>query len=119
MTAGSRLKRLLRSLKEPCSTFVHLIVFWINVIDGTIRRRKTVIDLPHQFRPAVTTYPYAGRMNDQQWLDEIQWQDKQQPQESIEGEEVYTVTMADFLTMPLVNFLELATVDPAVKALLN
>jgi hypothetical protein len=39
--------------------------------------------------------------------------------ESIVGEAVYTIYMADLLKMPDVNFNEVAVVDGHVRALLN
>jgi hypothetical protein len=58
-------------------------------------------------------------MNDTDWFHDIQWQDLKQPTEDIRGEAMYTVFMADFLRMPYVDFRELATLDPAIRALLN
>lgn len=58
-------------------------------------------------------------MNNIDWFHDIQWQDLKQPPEDVRGETMYTVYMADFLRMPYVDFRELATLDPAINALLN
>jgi hypothetical protein len=58
-------------------------------------------------------------MNELEWLNDIQWQDLEKPTGSIDGETFYTVYMADFLRMPALDFVDLATIDPSIKALLN
>ena len=58
-------------------------------------------------------------MNDQSWINEIDWQIFESPA-TLEGdEEVYTLKMRDFLQMPNVDFMELAAYDPEIRALLN
>ena len=58
-------------------------------------------------------------MNDQSWIGDIQWQDAAGPSDSIEGEEIYTLTMGDFLKMPEVDFRELVNFDSHLRSLLN
>ncbi len=41
------------------------------------------------------------------------------PQQGMEGEEIYTLSMGDFLKMPEVDFAELVRFDPHLRSLLN
>ena len=58
-------------------------------------------------------------MQEQNWMSEIHRQDRQVPTQDVGSEPMYTVYLRDFLRMPDVNFLELAVIDPAIRALLN
>lgn len=58
-------------------------------------------------------------MNDKSWIDDIQWQDGMGPSGGEVGEEIYTLTMGDFLKMPDVDFRELIKFDPHLRSLLN
>lgn len=58
-------------------------------------------------------------MNDQSWINDIQWDDDVMPVEPVGDEEIYTLQMADFLRMPDVDFKELASFDPHIRALMN
>ncbi len=64
---------------------------------------------------AHNSYP----MNDQSWIHEIQSQDAVGPSDGVKGEEVYTLTMGDFLQMPDVDFRQLINLDPHLRSLLN
>jgi hypothetical protein len=57
--------------------------------------------------------------NNLEWANEFNCQDLKQPLTSMEGEQVYTLRMEDFLKMPEVNFVELAMIDPHLRALMN
>ncbi len=58
-------------------------------------------------------------MNNHDWINDLNWQDLSAAPEHIEGDEIYTLQSRDFLHMPVINFLELAAVDPDVRALMN
>jgi hypothetical protein len=62
---------------------------------------------------------YIRVMNEQNWMHEIHRQDTKHPAVNVAHEPVYTVYLKDFLRMPDVNFVELATVDVAIRALMN
>ncbi len=58
-------------------------------------------------------------MNDQSWINEIEWVSLEVPAELAGDEEIYTIAMQDFLNMPEMNFAELAVFDPQIRALMN
>ena len=53
------------------------------------------------------------------WKCDLQWQEVSRPLKSVEGEDIYTLYIEDFLRLPDVNYGELAALDPHVQALLN
>jgi hypothetical protein len=58
-------------------------------------------------------------MNDHHWMQDLQWQDVSRPLEDLPKEAVYTLLLGDLLTMPDLNFREIALSDRFVRALLN
>jgi hypothetical protein len=56
---------------------------------------------------------------EQQWMNDIQWEDVTRPLESLGEEEIYTLRMGDFLQMPDVDFVALSSYDPHIRALMN
>jgi hypothetical protein len=80
----------------------------------------SISSICHSNVPVLEQAPiYSCAMNDQSWIDDIQWQDVLGPIGETQDEEIYTLTTRDFLQMPDVNFSELVHIDPQIRALLN
>ncbi len=53
------------------------------------------------------------------WYQRMHKKDTVKSTENVEGEQIYTVMLADFLRMPDVNFNDVACIDEHVRSLLN
>lgn len=88
-------------------------------INPTDRCFFLVINLSSQCPLSAVLNRYVGSMEDIKWFNEMSKTDSPKPSESVSGETRYTLYQKDFLQMPDVDFVDLAEIDPDLRALLN
>lgn len=58
-------------------------------------------------------------MKEFSWIDGMHHRDTRRPFEEWRNERMHTLYLRDFLRMPDVDFVQLATLDPALRSLMN